>query len=69
MHVKVNENDLFEVIWKKVGCEYMSDLTQEPYREQAIREAKNINLSAFKNEQVEDLCKYLSVSHSELANG
>ena len=31
--------DLFEELWSKVGCMYMSDLNTETYRDQAIREA------------------------------
>ena len=67
MYVKANENDLFEVIWSKVGCMYMSDLKDELYREQAIREAKRMDLSKFDEKQIADLCSYLSVAREEIA--
>ncbi len=66
MYITANENDLFEVIWSKVGCQYMSDFKEEPYREQAIREAKRMDLSKYDDKQIADLCSYLSVDRTEL---
>lgn len=66
MYIKANENDLFEVIWSKVGCMYLSDLATEEYRDQAIREARRIDLSKFEEKQIEDLCHYLSVDRAAL---
>jgi len=58
--------DLFEELWSKVGCMYMSDLNTETYRDQAIREAKRMDLSAYEEKQIADLCNYLSVNRTEL---
>ena len=66
MYIKANENDLFEVLWSKVGCMYMSDMNTETYRDQAIREAQRMDLSKFGDKQVDDLCNFLSVDRSEL---
>lgn len=46
---------------------YISDLSYAPYREQAIREAKRMDLSPFDDRQITDLCNYLSVSQEEIA--
>lgn len=39
--------DLFKALKEAVGCMYISDLSHNPYREQAIREAKRMDLSPF----------------------
>lgn len=59
--------DLFEALKEAVGCMYISDLSYTPYREQAIREAKRMDLSPFDDRQITDLCNYLSVSQDEIA--
>lgn len=59
--------DLFEALKEAVGCMYISDLSYTPYREQAIREAKRMDLSPFDDRQITDLCNYLSVSQEEIA--
>lgn len=59
-------NDLFEALWHRVGCTYMSDMTRSPYREQAIREAKEMELSAYGQRQIDDLCQYLSIDRAML---
>ena len=59
-------NDLFEALQEKVGCMYISDLSFEPYREKAVKEAKAMDLSVFGEKQIADLCSYLSVDSAEI---
>ncbi len=61
-----NKKDLFEEIWSKVGCMYLSDLNTETYRDQAIREAKRMDLLQYEEKQIADLCNYLSVNRADL---
>ena len=61
-----NKKDLFEELWSKVGCMYLSDLNTETYRDQAIREAKRMDLLQYEEKQIADLCNYLSVNRAEL---
>ena len=49
--------DLFEAIWKELGCTYMSDISFSPYRERAIALAKGIPLS-----------RYLGITREALEN-
>lgn len=63
-----NKKDLFEEIWSKVGCMYLSDLNTETYRDQAIREAKRMDLLQYEEKQIADLCNYLSVNRADLIN-
>ena len=60
------KKDLFEEIWSKVGCMYLSDLNTETYRDQAIREAKRMDLLQYEEKQIADLCNYLSVNRADL---
>jgi len=64
--MKSYKKDLFEELWSKVGCMYMSDLNTETYRDQAIRAAKRMDLSAYEEKQIADLCNYLFVNRTEL---
>lgn len=61
-----NKKDLFEELWSKVGCMYLSDLNTDTYRAQAIREAKRMDLLQYEEKQIADLCNYLSVNRAEL---
>lgn len=61
-----NKKDLFEELWSKVGCMYLSDLNTETYRDQAIREAKRMDLLQYEEKQIADLCNYLSVNRADL---
>lgn len=61
-----NKKDLFEELWSKVGCMYLSDLNTETYRDQAIREAKRMDLFQYEEKQIADLCNYLSVNRADL---
>lgn len=61
-----NKKDLFEELWSKVGCMYLSNLNTETYRDQAIREAKRMDLLQYEEKQIADLCNYLSVNRAEL---
>ena len=63
-----NKKDLFEELWSKVGCMYLSDLNTETYRDQAIREAKRMDLLQYEEKQIADLCNYLSVNRADLIN-
>lgn len=58
--------DLFEALKEAVGCMYISDLCYTPYREQAIRKAKRMELSAYGEPQIDDLCNYLSIDRATL---
>jgi len=61
-----NKKDLFEELWSKVGCMYLSDLNTDTYRTQAIREAKRMDLHQYEEKQIADLCNYLSVNRADL---
>ena len=60
--------DLFEAIWKELGCTYMSDISFSPYRERAIALAKSIPLSRYDDAQITELCRYLGITREALEN-
>ena len=58
--------NLFETLWKRIGCTYMSDIRHSPYRELAADLLKEMDLSAHTRQEVADLCQYLSIDPATL---
>lgn len=58
--LKVNENDLFEVVAFAIGCEYISDMKFEPYNDIAKKEvARHYCTERFPLKTLNELYEYL----------
>lgn len=57
---KENDDDLFEMVRRTVGCTYISDLRIYPYRKKAIGVMTKIDLSGYSQKVLEDMAEYLS---------
>lgn len=53
------EKDLLEVLRKKVGCAYISDLRTKEYNEKGIKAFEKINLKDYEQSMVDDARRYL----------
>ena len=49
-------SDIFKDMQKKVGCEYISDLSS--YKRKVWHEMKRLNLADYEEKQLEDFSKY-----------
>ena len=53
------QKDLFETLWQKAGCEYMSDLKTEPYRSQIPMLLAALNIEDYPLSAYADLSGYI----------
>lgn len=52
-------NDLFEDVRREVGCDFISDLKNEPYRTIAIKIASQLDAHKYSMREWEDFTQYI----------
>lgn len=57
--------NLFEVLREKVGCNYISDMKYDPYKEIARKTLSAMNLSDYSLNVLNDACQYFYNKESE----
>lgn len=51
--------DIYEVLKKKIGCEYISDLRYEPYNTKAKEWMKDLDIERLSVSELNDIAEYL----------